>query len=129
MNRVRIYRPDDVTLNDAALRTLLSEAECAEAGPSDEADSLLIVLTPDLVDGPELEDALKAAVKASLCVVAIWPRGATVGVTPGAINKYASDIIIWDPARLQDTLGDDCDPHYDDPDGKPRREPVTPRNC
>jgi hypothetical protein len=129
MQRVRIYRQAGSKLDEAALRALLAAAECQEVAQTAEAEAFVVILTPDLVDGPELESALKAAINARLCIVAIWPQGTTVGITPRAINKFGSDIIIWDAARLEGALSNDCKPHYDDPSGKPRREPETPRNC
>lgn len=107
-----------------------------EAGPDanededdDEEDdvTLIVVLTPECADDPELDGAVGTAIGSGGRAVGVWPKGAEDGAAPPILSKVGSGIVTWDPKKLSEVLSD-TKTTWEKPDGTPRPKPITKRN-
>lgn len=128
MTRVQIFDPDDPSINAGKLDALLHEADCEAVESLEQADALIVIITSDLFDNNQLESILMKAVNADMCIVGIWPTGATSGSIPAALEKYASAHISWDPVKLREAVSCERDDQFDNPDGTQRHGQHTDRN-
>ncbi|MEI6486983.1 MAG: hypothetical protein WCO11_12070 [Sphingomonadales bacterium] len=94
-------------------------------------DAAVLILHDDQMDSSLLRDTAFAAAKAGACnIVGLWAPGqAQTGIHPAAA-KYSTAQIPWDPARLKDELGSDCEHAFLTPDGEEADlNEVEPNEC
>lgn len=89
--------------------------------------TLIVVLTPECVADPDLENAVGEAVGNGGRAIGIWPPGATEGSVPAILDKIGSGTVVWDPEELSSVLTDDKTV-WNTPAGEPRPATKTKRN-
>jgi hypothetical protein len=89
--------------------------------------TLIVVLTPQCVEDPELDGAVGGAVGSGGRAVGIWPKGAEERALPPILEKIGSGAVVWDPKKLAGVLSDEETP-WETPTGAPRPSPKTKRN-
>lgn len=92
MTPVHIYNPDANAVTETKLSSLLKEAGCTVVPASDEAKSLIVLVTKELHDDSELEPAVTDALNAGRCVVALWPSPPNTDTAPEVLKKFAQEI-------------------------------------
>ena len=128
--RVFVAQAETGTLTDTVVLQVLSAAEIdlARVKIVKEADDLasmtahdaaVIIMHDDKVDSLLLDETAFAAAKVGAChIVGLWAPGQVqTGIHPAAA-KYSTAQIPWDPARLKDELGSDCEHAFLTPDGE-----------
>lgn len=140
--RVFVAQVETGSLTDTVVLQILSAAEIdlarvkvvKEAGDLASMtahDSAVIILHDDKADCPLLGETAFAAARAGACqIVGLWAPGqAQTGIHPAAA-KYSTAQIPWDPARLKDALGSDCEHAFLTPDGEEAElNEVEPNEC
>lgn len=140
--RVFVAQAESGTLTDTVILQVLSAAEIdlaqvkivKEAGDlasMTARDAAVTILHDDQVDSSLLSEIAFAGAKAGAChIVGLWAPGQRqTGIHPAAA-KYSTAQIPWDPARLKDELGSDCEHAFLTPDGE-EADPneVEPNEC
>lgn len=139
MRRVRVYRPTKGLNQEDALLRLLEEAGCEVevARPDEEAEDeqepeaveqeveveaeeeppvLIVCLSPEVCEDPDLPGRIDAAERDGCVVIGIWPPGSDGKAPPGF--DLADDTVSWDPASVRDAVGSSA-PLAQKPDGTP----------
>lgn len=140
--RVFVAQAENGKLTDTDILQVLSAAEIDLAtvkivtGADDlatmtERDAAVLILE----DGNEVSNLLNetafAAAQQGVCnIVGLWAPGqAQTGIHPAAA-RYSTAQIPWDPQKLKDELGSDCEHAFLTPDGE-EADPneVEPNEC
>jgi hypothetical protein len=96
----------------------------------DEEDdvTLIVILTPECIDDPTLEEEVGRTVGSGGRAVGVWPQDSEgAGVLPPILEKIGSGVVTWDPEALARALTD-AETVWDTPAGEPRAAPKTKRN-
>ncbi|MCB4767106.1 hypothetical protein LGR54_00670 [Ancylobacter sp. Lp-2] len=106
-----------------------SDAGDNDTEVNDEEDdvTLIVVLTPECADDPQLEGAVGSAVGSGGRAVGVWPKGAEERTLPSILGKIGSGAVVWDSKKLAAVLSDE-ESTWDTPAGEPRVAPKTKRN-
>ncbi|WP_312414311.1 hypothetical protein [Shinella sp.] len=89
--------------------------------------TLIVILTPECVEDPTLEEEVGRAVGSGGRAVGIWPPECEAGALPPILGKIGSGVVTWDPEALADVLAD-VETVWETPAGEPRTAPKTKRN-
>ena len=140
--RVFVTQAENGTLTDTDILQVLSAAEIDLAtvrivtGADDlsamtERDAAVLILEDSNESSSLLNEAALAAAREGVCnIVGLWaPDQAQTGIHPAAA-KYSTAQIPWDPEKLKDELGSDCEHAFLTPDGE-EADPneVEPNEC
>lgn len=103
-----------------------------EANESDEDEmegdvTLIVVLTPECVGDPELDDVVTEAIRNGMRAVGVWPKDAKEHALPPSLDKLGSSTVPWDPKKLASTLSD-TQTVWENPAGLPRPAQKIKRN-
>lgn len=140
--RVFVVQAETGTLTDTVVLQILSAAEIdlsrvkivkefSDLASITARDAAVIILHDDQANSPLLGETAFAAAKAGVChIVGLWAPGQTQSGIHPAAAKYGTAQIPWDPARLKEELGSDCEHAFLTPDGE-EADPneVDPNEC
>ena len=137
MHRVLVYGKKRGRAGKAELLELLQAADCEliedeaedvlDEDSEVDVDCLLVIMAPELLEDPELEEQILLAVRRNCKIVGVWPSGGGVGLAPGCVNKYSADQIVWD-ARTLKAVFKGAAPKYQTATGEERPRPETKTN-
>jgi hypothetical protein len=156
MLKIRVFKKGTTGLDGPELHRLLDEAECVEVDvdglpveqvnedldkPLNELEigelgyeetveddvTLIVVLTSECIDDPQLEEEVGRVVGRGGRAVGVWPKGGEEGDLPPILEKIGSGVVAWDPKALKRVLTD-VGTVWDTPVGEPRLAPKTKRN-
>ncbi|KCZ54674.1 hypothetical protein HY29_14080 [Hyphomonas beringensis] len=140
--RVYVVVPDGCTVTEIDALKLLSDAEIdlatvqfvkAEADFAEIAshDAVVIVLDRDHTSDATAEAAALAAAQVGVCaIVGVWAPGQeSDGIHP-LLLQFGTAQRPWDPGKLKNELGSDCEKAFQNPDGS-TSEPneIEPNEC
>lgn len=90
-------------------------------------DFLVVLMAPDCVASPNLEEAVRYAVAGGWSVLAVWPEGAGHPQLPDILERLGGGAVAWSPEAIRKKLAGE-QPEWQEPSGEPREEPRTRRN-
>ncbi|KPM21567.1 hypothetical protein AAJ72_14570 [Citromicrobium sp. RCC1885] len=140
--RVFVAQAENGKLTDTDILQVLSAAEidlatvtivtrATDLATITERDAAVLILEDGKEDSDLLRETAFSAAKAGVCnIVGLWAPGQTeTGIHPAAA-KYSTAQIPWDPKKLKDELGSDCEHAFLTPDGE-EADPneVEPNEC
>ncbi len=144
MLKVRVFKRESVSIDKEELELLLDEAGCVEVNEEqpveedvlevvldeqdeDEDFTLIVILTPECVADPDLDEAVGKAVGSGGRAVGVWPKGSSEDQLPAILDKVGSGTVAWDPKDLASVLTD-SETVWNTPAGEPRPVKKTKRN-
>jgi len=140
--RVFVALSEGGDLSEIDLLKLLSEAEIdlssvrfvkPEDGELDvkETDALVVPLYEGKVHDDVVQAAVLAAARAGSChIVGVWAPGQNASAIHPDLLKYGTAQIPWEPERLRNELGSDCENAFQTPDGdEAEGNEIDPNEC
>ncbi|RED11761.1 hypothetical protein [Parasphingopyxis lamellibrachiae] len=140
--RVFVTQAENGALTDTDILQVLSAAEidlstvrivnqADDLGAMTERDAVVLVLQDDQLRSNLMDETAFAAAKEGVCnIVGLWAPGQAQTGIHLAAAKYSTAQIPWDPKKLKDELGSDCEHAFLTPDGE-EADPneVEPNEC
>ena len=140
--RVFVARSGDDGPSETEILKLLSQAEIDLAtvrfengelldGGMSPDDALVVPLVDNMTDEPAIQKVVLAAARAGVCnIVGVWAQGQEGTAIHSAIVKYGTAQIPWDPSKLMNELGSDCENAFEASDGSDADPTeVEPNEC
>lgn len=140
--RVFVALPDGCAATEIDTLKLLSEAEIdlsstqfvrneADLDAMSSKDALVVVLMDNQPGDQGIETATLAAARSGLCnIVGVWAPGQVeTGIHPSML-QYGTAQVPWEPERLKNELGSDCENAFQNADGETAdANEIEPNEC